>query len=230
MLVRTTAAVLATVLVASCSRGSRPYRADIGVYPRCRGLVANRSVPPWPPATYHEEPVCVVTFTFSRPNLQRSIRLWVSDGSDESGRAYVDVPIIDVWVPKTPDETVSRSEEIPAEFVNWFRRHCDEVIADVPAPDDSAACKSQVMDGNWMLVGQQRKGTWRWGETWRVRPDSALHELERASKALLSAVTAPTDLKGAHLVELGRIMHATTQYRPNGAELDVCTQDDLPCD
>lgn len=43
-------------------------------------------------------------------------------------------------------------------------------------------------------------------------------------------MTAPSELKRAHFAELDRIMRATTQYRPNEAELDVCTKDDLPCD
>jgi hypothetical protein len=192
--------------------------------------MATRILDPWPPTSHHESPVCVVTFVFWPPRGQGPIRLWISDRSGERGRAYVDVSLNDTDVPISPEETISRSEEIPSEIVNWFRLHCDEVMADVPAPDDSAACKDLVVDGHWMLVGQQRNGRWRQGETWRVRPDSALHELERASKALLTAVTAPNELKGAHFAELDGIMRATTQYRPNDAELNVCTKDDLPCD
>lgn len=216
-------ALLWLSLAFACSSRA-PYRLHEGSYPSCPGLMPLQVVEPWEESTHHESPVCVLTFDYSYMS-QHQIRLWITEPEGGKAWAYVDT------LNREDEITLSQSEEITPAESHWFQTLCEQVLQVPLDPESPEPCVRRVRDGIHFAVGRPERlskqnasvSSWRWGETWRVPPDTDLYELHEAARALVGLVSAPKELKDSYWIQLHQIIFLTQHYQRSNTSLDLCT-------
>ncbi len=191
---------LALFFCVCCASAPEPYRIHRVCNSSCPGLVESQTLVARTEIPGRAPPGCVIGFEYSL-SRQDPFRLWITDTGSQEETAYVDVL-------HESGEITSHSIPLHDEWANWFKLRCTDLLGPLHRQEQSAKCRSNIRDGNWIHIAQMSEMKWIEGESHGPAPDSELYELQEAALALIAATTASPDMKKAHLVRLHLITSA----------------------